>query len=145
MAILGVAPDEMLDTQLGPNDEQRKKLNLLAATQPKQPVGIPPAAQPTPARGIATPLGTPPNIPTRIPPNVPDTAPAGIAPDTSLGLPPTKSLYMPQPMSRGKRIASAIFAGMGAFDSPELGRQIYKQEFVDPQDRGEQNYQEAQS
>lgn len=88
MAILGISPDEMLDTQLGPNDEQRKKLNLLAATQPKQPVGIPPAAQPTPARGIPTPLGAPPNIPTQMP-NVPQNPLSGITPETTLGKPPS--------------------------------------------------------
>lgn len=178
--MLGIVPDDMQDTALGPTDEQRRKLTMLAATQPKAPVGIQPA-QPIPSTsetlGIPNMLGggkMPPGIPatppsifgpsstsvarpaqpmppniaggSKMPSGIPATPPAGLLPtDNSLGPAPTRDLYMPQPMSRGKRIASALFAGMGAFKSPELGQQIYNEEFVQPQQEGEKQYEQAQN
>src|SRR6185437_3673527 len=84
--MLGITPDDMQDTALGPTDEQRRRLTLLAATQPKAPVGIQPA-QPIPSTsetlGIPNMLGG-----SKMPSGIPATSPSIFGPSsTSLGRP----------------------------------------------------------
>lgn len=51
----------------------------------------------------------------------------------------------PQPLTGKHKALAAIFAGMGAFRSPELGQQIYNEEFVAPQERYQKQQEQQQA
>lgn len=51
----------------------------------------------------------------------------------------------PQPLTGKRKALAAIFAGMGAFKSPELGQQIYNEEFVAPQERYQKQEEQQQA
>lgn len=146
---------------VSPTDDDLRRLALLrgslparggtpssaALAAPPSPAGAVPVAPParTAVPPYAAPPVTPPGVPAGVPAD-PKQALGGITPvDTgsTLGPRPTADLYAPKPLTGGKKALGALFAGMGAFKSPELGQQIYNQEFVAPGERGQKQFQQA--